>query len=404
MDLREIADKRNIKVKELDVISDKIKSEKRKMNEEETLNYNSIKEEVESLTKQIDDINEADKKVVRSEINIKNNEKIMNKFSLRKAIVDAMYGSLSEESLEYVDKITDRHGFSMPIENRATIASDTSDATGGYAVSKDYWNILEPLMANVAVTQMGAQFLTGLKGDLIVPTYAGTTSNWKGEVTAAADGAGAFGQVTYTPKKLTCMYVVSKQFLIQDTVNAEQMLRNNAIASIAGKLDSTILGNHVHSADYPDGFFTTGWTFAFNSAITYDKVVQLETTINNSSALKGNLGYIIHPTSKGSLKTTQRFSGWGAGILDGNLLNGYKCVDTSNIASTLSTGIGVTGGTQKGIVFGNWGDFIVAQFGALDISVNPWIYDAEGLVRITLTGYFDAKPLRSESFAVGAIA
>ena len=89
MNLLEIVDKRNEKLKELEDFASKFELEKRKMNEDEESDFSKIKNEVENLNKQIDDIKEADNKAIRTNESIqKNNNKNMNetKFNLLKTI------------------------------------------------------------------------------------------------------------------------------------------------------------------------------------------------------------------------------------------------------------------------------------------------------------------------------
>ena len=97
MNMIELIDNRNQKVKELEVFTDAIKLEKREMNDEENDNFLLIRSEVENFNKQINNIKTADKKEVRNVVDKKNNEIIMNeKFSLLKAIREIAYNKASE--------------------------------------------------------------------------------------------------------------------------------------------------------------------------------------------------------------------------------------------------------------------------------------------------------------------
>lgn len=82
--------------------------------------------------------------------------------------------------------------------------------------------------------------MTGLVGNVSIPTYDGSTVGWAGEVDAAADGAGTFGEVELSPKRLTAYVDISKQFLIQDSVSAEALLRKDIVDAISNKLEATI--------------------------------------------------------------------------------------------------------------------------------------------------------------------
>jgi len=130
----------------------------------------------------------------------------------------------------------------IPMELRADITAGTATA-GQEVVTEQKLAILEPLRASLVSVQAGATFLTGLIGDVSIPTYGGTSALWKGEVAAAEDGAGAFSEVTLSPKRLTAYIDISKQFLIKDSAAAEAMLMNDIINAVSGKLEATIFAS-----------------------------------------------------------------------------------------------------------------------------------------------------------------
>ena len=105
------------------------------------------------------------------------------------------------------------------------------------------------------MVQAGASYMTGLVGNISIPTYSGSSVGWAGEVASAADGAGSFGEITMEPTRLTAFIDVSKQFLIQDSNSAEEMLKRDVVGSIANKLAETILGNAAGSTTTPAGMF-----------------------------------------------------------------------------------------------------------------------------------------------------
>ena len=48
---------------------------------------------------------------------------------------------------------------------------------------------------------------------------------------------------------------------------------------------------------------------------------------------------------------------------------------------------------------GNFSDYVIAQWGGIDLTVDPYTKAADGKVRLVINAYFDAKPRRSEAFA-----
>jgi len=78
--------------------------------------------------------------------------------------------------------------------------------------------------------------MSGLVGNVSIPVYSGSNVGWAGEVDAATDGAGKFSEVNLEPKRLTAFIDISKQFLIQDSVSAEEMLKNDIVRAISNEL------------------------------------------------------------------------------------------------------------------------------------------------------------------------
>ena len=153
-----------------------------------------------------------------------------------------------------------------------------SVATAGQEnVAEDKLGILEPLKAKLVMVQAGASYMTGLVGNISIPTYSGSSVGWAGEVASAADGAGSFGEITMEPKRLTAFIDVSKQFLIQDSNSAEEMLKRDIVGAIANKLEETILGNAAGSTTKPAGIFN-GVT-ADTAVVSYKDVVAMEAAL-----------------------------------------------------------------------------------------------------------------------------
>lgn len=221
--------------------------------------------------------------------------------------------------------------------------------------------------------------MTGLVGNVSIPTYSGTSVAWKGEVVAASDGAGTFDEVELSPKRLTAYLDISKQFLIQDSASAEEMLKNDIVRALSEKLESTILGNVAGSTTQPAGIFTLIET---SGAATYAGTVAMEQKLDENNAT-GNFCYIVSPEIKASLRTAAKDSGSGLFTMENNEINGLPVYCTNSCA---------------GAVIGNFEDYVIAQWGGIDLTVDPYTQANSGKVRLVINAYFDAKPRRTESF------
>jgi HK97 family phage major capsid protein len=283
----------------------------------------------------------------------------------------------------------------VPLEVRADILAGTA-TQGQEIVAEQKMAILPPLTEKLVLSKAGATMLTGLVGNVSVPSYAGTTAAWATEVEAITETAGAFSEVNLSPKRLAAVLDVSKLFLNQDSVDAERMLYDNLAGAVARKLESTILGTDQVSATQPQGMgcaITKDTTYlATVAAPTYASIVALETAVDTSNALEGNLAYITNSAGRGILKNTlQSASGNGKYLLEDGELNGYPCLVTNNCSAA-------AGEDEEGnlLVFGNWKDLVIGQWGGYDITVDPYTVAHKGQVRLVINAYFDAKGLRGK--------
>lgn len=357
----------------------------RKLNDGETLELNHLKKEIANIDSQIKGIEEENKRNYKPQIN----KKTMEKFSLLKAINDvANNRQLDERALEVVTAGQNEmrkagQSYSgqivLPIEERANIQATVANA-GQENVAEDKLGILEPLRANLVLVQAGASYMTGLIGNVSIPVYSGSNVGWAGEVAAATDGAGEFSEVNLEPKRLTAYIDVSKQFLIQDSNSAEEMLKRDIVAAISNKLEATILGNAAGSATQPAGMLNG--VAADSAAVTYTDFVNMEATLGEKN-VRGDIKFIVSPSAKAVLKSTAKNQ--NSFIMEGNEVNGYPVLCTSAVAG-------------KGIVYGNFSDLVIGQWGGIDLTVDPYTQAANGKVRLVINAYFDAKPRRAEAF------
>ena len=380
MNSLELIDKKEQLKAKLNNMLDVAEQEQRKLTDSETSEFEAITNEITTIEDEIRSIKEE----------TKTNKNIMKEFSLLKAINDvANNRQLDERAQEVVSAgIAEmrKAGQSysgqivLPIENRNIQA--TVEGAGQENVAEDKLGILEPLRANLVLVNAGASYMTGLVGNVSIPVYSGSNVGWAGEVDAATNGAGSFTEVALEPKRLTAYIDVSKQFLIQDSNSAEEMLKRDIVAAISNKLEATILGTEAGSTTKPAGLLN-GVT-ADKAAITYEDIVNMEATLEGAN-VSGNIKYIVSPTAKAALKTTKIDAGSGKFAMEGNEVNGYPVLCTSAVAG-------------KGVIMGNFNDLVIGQWGGIDLTVDPYTQAANGKVRLVINAYFDAKPRRAEAF------
>ena len=149
----------------------------------------------------------------------------------------------------------------------------------------------------------------------------------------------------------------------------------------------------------PDGFFTGTPTYSMKGQATYKGIVDMESAVDLDSAMINNVSYIMHKGARGILKTTLRAPSVSEGfIFEDGMVNGYKTFVTGGVASGLQSTT-----DEYGVIFGNWADLVIGQWGGLELTVDPYTQAGNGMVRLVINSYFDAKVRRDESFAIGSL-
>ena len=326
--------------------------------------------------------------------NINNTKNIhMSNFSLIKSINDVIANrNINEDALGVIEMgATEmrKSGLSfsgqiqLPVEERGDAVAAT---VGKEIVATDKLNILSPLMDKSILAEAGATFLTGLVGNISIPNYTGSTCGWKGELEAADNGKGTFGSVELSPKRLTAYIDISKQFLTQDSVGAEEMLRADIVNSLVAKLEQTIFGDAVGDNTKPAGIFNSAEVVA----PSYQGVCEAEAAVTDYS---GEKRFVMSPTAKSAFKQAT-ISGTKSDLrllLEDGEVDGYPVSDSSNVVA-------------GGYAFGDFSELVVAQWGGIDIVVDPYTLATKNAIRLVINAYFDAKVRRDGAIKAYKIA
>ena len=285
---------------------------------------------------------------------------------------------------------------SMIINPRAALAASSSPV-----VPTDTTGFIDALRAKLVLAQAGAQFLTGLKGNVSIPKKTAGSATWEGEVDASADAGMSLAAVTMSPKRLSAYQTLSKQLLIQSPYNVEQILRNDLISAIQIGVDAA--GIEGGAASTPTGILNytgigsvAGGTNGL--APTFANIVDLEKEVAVDNADLGRLAFLTNPKVRAKLKQTAVGTDmrmvWGEAS---NMLLGYDAHVTTQVPSDLNKGTST--GVCSAIIFGNFNDLIIGQWGGLDIVVDPYTAASNAQVKVYIHSFWDVLIRHAESFA-----
>lgn len=350
---------------ELETLINNGEAEKRELNENETSRLAEIRSEIEAAEQEIANIDEENRKLNENNKNNSKKEMEIRLFDLVKGVAN---GTLTDEQRQYVN--------GNKINMRGTIKA-TVEGAGKENVPEEK-KALDVAIRNASVlNKIGCTWFGDAVGDVSIPKYWGSNVTWKGESVAAEDGASAFTETVLTPKRLTAYIDISKQFLAQDSNDAEAILINDLAAAVAEKLDKTVFGTGSGSTTMPAGilqgdYVTTGTDI---TAVTYTNVLDLESAVEEKNGT--DFIFIANPKVKYALKGTQMASGLQM-VWDGNEIDGYKAVVSNSVA-------------DKGVICMDPRDLAVATWSGVEIVVDTVTRAIYNEVRVVVNYLVDAK-------------
>ncbi len=352
-------------------------------------------------------------------------EKQAKEFSILKAMRSVLEtGNLSKAPFEKEcsDEVRKKYKLDECEANRFSVPFEVSKvnllremtagvpADGGHLVDTTLMSgsLIELLRNMPLVSQMGSTVFNGLVGDIAIPRQiSGATAYWLPEstdITAASQAA--FDQLGMTPKHVGAYTEISRQLMLQSSIDIEAFVRQELAKVVALEVDRVSIDGGA--ANEPTGILNTsgiGAVVAGNpdgGPPTWQNVVDLETEVAIDNALLGNLGYLTNASMRGKLKTTEKATNTGIFLMgEGNggpfsQLNGYRAGFTNQIPGNLTKGAGTN---LSAMIFGNWADLIQGYWGAVDILVDPFTKSLSGGIRVIIFRSMDLAIRHPESFS-----
>lgn len=277
----------------------------------------------------------------------------------------------------------------------------TTNADGGYLTETMHARYIDSLRARLVVANMGATLLGDLVGTLPTISSNDFTAGWLAEAAVGSVTKLAFAPGDLTPHRNFVAGAVTKDLLRQTSMDVEALIRKKLLDAHATLIDEAALTGSG-SNNQPTGVLNTVGIGSIEmgtngAALTWPKIVALETAINNNNANRGKLGYLANAKVWGELKSIERTSNSGRFLLDdGGRLNGYRVDWTTLVPSNLTKG---TGTGLSPLIFGNWEDLWIGSWGGIDLVVDPFVLATSAEIRIVLNAWNDAKVVEPKSFA-----
>ena len=230
------------------------------------------------------------------------------------------------------------------------------------------------LLRNTSVAlRMGVTRLSGLKGNVTIPKMtSGNTAYWlSDETTQITESQPTIGQLSLSPKNVAALTELSHQLLSQSTPDAETLVMNSIARDLGLAVDVGILRG-TGSSGQPTGIATTGSIGGFTgTSLASTGILDAQADVAGANALFPGCGYVTTPAvaallmNRPELVTTGTSRLWKGNMLEGSLFDLPAMTSAQMSSATM--------------LFGWWPSVILAEWGVLELMINPFSDFTRGL-------------------------
>ncbi len=303
---------------------------------------------------------------------------------------------VSQEIGNRLKRMPGANGFFAPTTLRGALETKTASA-GGYTVATELAQMIDLLRNRSMLVRLGARVLSGLQGDVSFPVkLSGATIYWVGENpgTDVTESEIIWGQRAMTPKICQATTAFSRKLLVQSSLDIESEVRRDladghAVAIDAAGIDGTGLQNQPQGLLRTTGIGSVADVGGNGSIPDWGDIVDLETKVATANGDINAMAYLSTPGIRGLLKQTQKAPAapgsemiWlgGDGVNVPGNLNGYPAYVSNQVPSTKT--VGTANACCHSIIFGDWSQVYIGEWGVLELLVDPFAYKKQGLVEV----------------------
>lgn len=330
-------------------------------------------------------------------------DKARNELEGRISVVDAiaahaeqrsLSGALAEYNAEQKRQGVQAKGVLIPASLFEQRAAQTTTTAAGI-VPEDFRadQFVGLLRNSMVVRSLGARVLPNLRGDVVIPRQAtSSTAQWLAEGDALTDSGMTFNNITLKPKHVGAITELSRQLLQQANPSIEQLVRDDFINVVSLAIDKAMI--HGDGLKEPEGLLTAATGTGTLGAPTWAKVL----AVLQALALKNITpnAWLTHPEVATVLRKTLRESGLPGYLLENGQLAGVPVAVTNQLAK--KPGTPATGR----VIVGDFSEMFVGTWGSVDVVANMYAEGpfSRGAVQVRILTTCDMVPRREDAFTV----
>jgi len=389
----EIGNVKNI----LDSLETLVSSENRDFSDEEKVSFDT---NMERLTTLVDELPKTEKleEIRMKAANLsgapvasasKEEKEILRDFSFGKAVRAAFGGKLEgveaemaqegEKEMHSIGRSSNGIVIPSMILNRAVI---TENGTSGI----EQQSFVDAVYANTILGDLGVTRIA-TSTDQRIPILGAVSTQWETEVSDAIDGGAAMSKKDLAPRRLAAYVDYSKQAALQANSSLETALRNSIAQAVAAKVEYAMFTDD--SANGAFAYLGNGKTPVTNASISA-LVLALIEEVQGNNHNRGNLGFAISNDLFSDVYQAAQVSGVNPLIVN-EMIMGMMAKFSNQIADI----------TNPAVYYGDFSKVQVAQFGGMEILMDPYTQAIKGTNRLILNSYWDAALVQDAAISVG---
>ena len=400
----ELKELRNDIISKLEVIKETATAEERDLTSDENNDMDTLLKNADEYSAKIERAEKVETeirnnvKLAGSPVQTINTDKVTRGWSLFKAINEVRNGGsltgLESEMHQEAEREnrTSLQGIGIPTMLKEKRAIDQANSEIAPTSVGAY---VDALQASALYDRLGVNNLGTVAANQVLPIAGGSTVAWTGEVAAAADGGADFGKVTLTPKRISGYANISNVILAQNGAAAEASVMRDMGRNMGTQIDAAMFGS-ANVANAPTAIVQTAGTLTFTesavggAAGASADMLEAIATIAADHGLDGNLAFVNSWDLYSNIKAATQVTGVSP-LYSDDRLAGYPGFFSN--APTTAAGPATADG-----LFGDFARVYFAQFGASNITIDPYSRAVNGEVRLIMNNYFDWGVASGASF------
>lgn len=395
--LKQLREERQVSLDEMTALINVAEAEDRNLTDDEQKSFDATEKNVNDLASRIDRLERSLELAKNNPVSFKTQDvaktdKDLKRFSFG-AVAKAAYTGQLDGIIKEMDTEARMEAPGQMFRGVAvpSIALQTRAALGEQA-GVEVASFVDQLQANSVLASAGANFYSGLTADRKFPIVSSISSSFIGEnLDGASDVAesGSFSTISLTPNKLISVVGMSAELMAQNP-GVEAALQRNMAQAITAQWEKNLLADADQTGGPASIFALANAIVDSTNPLTIDQMIACETKVleNNISPASARMAYLFNGTALGHVKGLAGTE-YVAGFMDNfqKTFNTYNYYVSSNVGAVAS-------GTADQVLFGDFSDVHLGQFGGLSVLFDPYTNASKGLGRLVVTTLVDGKAAR----------